>query len=65
MQRTSYLGHGQRFHIFFPTQRAAPHHVFPLIVFNVGVPSFLGENENLSQNLKVRPGSENDPMIQT
>lgn len=65
VQSTSSLGHGQRFHIFFPTQRATTRHVFPLIVFNVGVPFFLGENENLSQNLKVRPASENDPMIQS
>lgn len=65
VQSTSYLGHGQRFHIFFPIQRAAKHLVFPLIVFTVGVPSYLGENESLSQNLKVRPASENDLMIQS
>lgn len=65
VQSTSYLGQGKRFHIFFPAQRTAKHFVFPLIVFSVGVPFYLGENESLSQNLKVRPALENDPMIQS
>lgn len=51
--------------MFFPTRRAAKHLVFPLIVFSVGINSYLGENESLSWNLKVRPALENDPMIQS
>lgn len=65
VQSTSCLGQGQRFHIFFPTQRTAKHLVFPLIVFSVGVSSYLGEHESLSWNLKARPTLENDPMIQS